>query len=126
MPRFDAAKLRARRAQLGLTIEELSDQTGLTKRQARKPERRYARLTDLESGAIRPCLQTLGKLCRALDCEPDSLFSGEPGDEADTRPTDLGEATDRWIAEQLAAAPPMTDRQAARTAAILFGGPGSA
>jgi hypothetical protein len=37
------------------------------------------------------------------------------------RPTDLGEATDRWIAETLASAPPMTERQAARISAILFG-----
>ncbi|MCI4357410.1 MAG: helix-turn-helix transcriptional regulator [Thermoplasmata archaeon] len=116
MTRFDGALLRARRETLGLTIEELSDLTGLTRR------RRYTVLMDLESGAIQPSVVALGKLCRALGVDPSALFSGEPDDDADDRPTDLGEATDRAIAELLAAAPPMTDRQAARMSAILFGG----
>jgi transcriptional regulator with XRE-family HTH domain len=113
--RFDGALLRARRETLGLTIEELSDLTGLTRR------RRYTLLMDLESGAIQPSVVALGKLCRALGVDPSALFSGEPDDDADDRPTDLGAATDQWIKDTLASAPPMTDRQAARTSAILFG-----
>ena len=47
---------------------------------------------------------------------------GAPGrPDADTRPTDLGDATDRWIAETLASAPPPTERQIARIRAILSG-----
>lgn len=118
MARFDGALLRARREHLGITIEELSDLAGLTRRRRRLP---YAVVTDLESGAIRPSVDTLEKLCRALGVEPSALFSGEPDDDTDTRPTDLGAATDQWVRDTLAAAPPMTDRQAARISAILFG-----
>jgi transcriptional regulator with XRE-family HTH domain len=112
--RFDGALLRARREQLGLTIEELSDLAGLTS------PRRYTVLIDLESGVIRPSVVTLERLCRVLDVGPGALFSGEADDGADTRPTDLGADTDRQIAEMLASAPPMTERQAARISAILW------
>jgi transcriptional regulator with XRE-family HTH domain len=118
MSKFDGALLRARRQELGLTVEELADLANLTGR----PKRRVATLEDFEAGRIQPSIGTLEKLCRVLGCDPGALFSGEEDDNTDTRPTDLGEATDRWIAETLAAAPPMTDRQAARTSAILFGG----
>lgn len=118
MPRFDGALLRARRQELGLTVEELADLANLTGR----PKRRAATLEDFEAGRIRPSIDALEKLCRALDCPPSALYSGDEDDDRDDRPTELGEATDRWIAETLASAPPMTDRQAARISAILFGG----
>jgi transcriptional regulator with XRE-family HTH domain len=117
--RFDGALLRARRQELGLTVEELADLTDLTGR----PKRRVATLEDFEAGRIRPSVAALEKLCRALDCSPSALYSGGEDDDRDDRPTDLGEATDRWIAETLASAPPMTDRQAARISAILFDAP---
>jgi transcriptional regulator with XRE-family HTH domain len=127
MSRFDGALLRARREQLGLTIEELSDQTGLTRR--RRPgdpppipwRGRYTLLMEIESGTIRPSVNTLEKLCRALGVKPSALFSGELDDDADDRPTDLGAHTDQWVKDTLASAPPMSDRQAARISAILFG-----
>jgi transcriptional regulator with XRE-family HTH domain len=97
MNRFDGALLRARREQLGLTIEELSDLTGLTRRLP------YAVVTDLESGAIRPSMDALEKLCRALGVEPSAVFSGELDD--DDRPTDLGTATGQWIKDTLARHP---------------------
>ena len=112
MSRFDGGLLRARRQQLGLTVEELCSLSKVS----------YATVMQLESGAQRPSIGTLEKLCRALGCKPGVLFSGEEGDDADVRPTDLGEATDRAIAEMLASAPPMTERQAKRISAILFSG----
>jgi transcriptional regulator with XRE-family HTH domain len=113
--KFDGALLRARRQELGLTVEELADLASLTGRS----KRRVATLEDFEAGRIRPSVAALEKLCRALDCPPSALYSGG---EDDDRPTELGDATDRWIAETLASAPPMTDRQAARISAILYGG----
>jgi transcriptional regulator with XRE-family HTH domain len=110
MPRFDGARLRARRKELTLSQKQLSDLTDTS----------FYALARFERGDMRPSVVTLEKLCRVLGCDPNSLFSGEEDDDADTRPTDLGDATDRWIADTLASAPPMTERQAARVSAILF------
>jgi transcriptional regulator with XRE-family HTH domain len=110
MPRFDGALLRARRKDLNLSQKQLSDLADTP----------FYTLAKFERGDIRPSVVTLEKLCRALGVDPNSLFSGEPDDDADTRPTDLGDATDRWVAEMLASAPPLTERQAARISAILF------
>lgn len=111
MPRFDGALMRARRQKLGLTIEQLSDLSTLS----------YASVMRFEIGRARPSVAALEKLCRALAVDPNSLFTADDDDETDLRPTDLGTAADLWIAETLASAPPMTERQAARLSAILFG-----
>lgn len=110
--RFDGALLRARRKKLGLTVEDLSGLAGLP----------YATVMNFETGTWRASVASLEKLCRALSCSPDALYSGEDDGEPDPRPTDLGPDADRWVAEALASAPPMTDRQAARLSAILFNG----
>ena len=110
MPRFDGALLRARRTDLKLSRKQLSDLADVP----------FYTLSKFETGAVRPSVATLEQLCRVLGVDPNSLFSGEQDDDADTRPTDLGDAADRWIAETLASAPPLTERQAARISAILF------
>lgn len=110
MPRFDGALLRARRTDLKLSRKQLADLADTP----------FYTLAKFETGAIRPSVATLEKLCRTLGCDPNALFSGEADDDADVRPTDLGDATDRWIADTLAAAPPLTERQAARISAILW------
>ena len=111
MPRFDGTLMRARRKQLGLSAPDLADLSKVP----------YATVLRLETGKQRPSVTTLEKLCRALTCSPDSLFTlDDDQDETDLRPTDLGAAADQWIAETLATAPPMTERQAARLSAILF------
>ena len=111
MPRFDGAQMRARRQKLDLTMEQLSDLSKVP----------YVSIMRFELGRGRPSVATLEKLCRALSCDPNSLFTAEDDDDAEILPTDLGTAADRWIAETLASAPPMTERQAARLSAILFG-----
>jgi transcriptional regulator with XRE-family HTH domain len=111
MPRFDGALLRARRKKLNLTLEELGELADLS----------FASVMKFETGGTRPSITSLERLCRALACDPNSLFAVSDGDDADLRPTDLGTAADRWVAETLASAPPLTERQAARLAAILFG-----
>ncbi len=110
MPRFDGALLRACRTDLKLSRKQLADLADVP----------FYTLSKFEKGDVRPSVATLEKLCRALGVDPNALFSGEPDDDADPRPTDLGDATDRWIKETLASAPPMTERQAARIAAILW------
>jgi transcriptional regulator with XRE-family HTH domain len=120
MPQFDGALLRARREQLGLTVEELSALTKVTDYRPGRRRTPSATVTDYESGVIRPSVVNLGRLCRALECDPSALFSGDEDDADDDRPTDLGEATDRWIAETLASAPPMTERQRAAISAIFW------
>ena len=81
----------------------------------------YASIMRFETGRARPSVATLEKLCRALSVDPNSLFTAEDDDDAEIWPTDLGTAAHLWIAETLASAPPMTERQAARLSAILFG-----
>ena len=110
MPRFDGARLRARRTELKLSrqdVAELSKQT-------------YSAITRMERGEMRASVTALEAVCRALSCTPDTFFDSEPDDDADLRPTELGAAADRWIAETLATAPPLTERQAARISALLF------
>ena len=111
MPRFDGALLRARRKKLGLTIQELSGLCGL----------KYVTLATLERGGARPSVTSLEKLCKALSCDPNTLFIVDDDDDADIRPTDLGAAADQWVADTVASAPPLTERQAARISAALFG-----
>lgn len=112
MPRFDGALMRARRQKLNLSAPDLHDLSKVP----------YASIMRFETGRARPSVATLEKLCRALSCDPNSLFvPDDDDDETDLRPTDLGAAADLWIAETLASAPPMTERQAARLSAILFG-----
>jgi transcriptional regulator with XRE-family HTH domain len=110
MPLFDGALLRARRTDLKLSRRQLGDLADVP----------FYMLAKMESGEIRPSVVTLERLCRALGVDPNALFSGEVDDDADIRPTDLGDATDQWIKDTLASAPPLTERQAARLAAILF------
>ena len=110
MPRFDGALLRARRTDLKLSRKQLADLADTP----------FYIVSKFETGAVRPSVATLERLCRVLGVDPNALFSGEADDDADTRPTDLGDATDQWIRETLAAAPPLTERQAARISAILF------
>jgi len=111
MPRFDGALVKARRKQLDLSAADLADLSKVP----------YATVLRFERNEQRPSVTALEKLCRALTCSPDSLFTlDDDQDETDLRPTDLGAAADQWIAETLATAPPMTERQAARLSAILF------
>jgi transcriptional regulator with XRE-family HTH domain len=110
MPTFDGALLRGQRAALKLTRRQLAELADVPV---------YA-LAKFEAGDIRPSVVTLEKLCRTLGVAPNDLFSGEVDDDADLRPTDLGDATDQWIRDTLASAPPLTERQAARVAAILW------
>jgi transcriptional regulator with XRE-family HTH domain len=111
MPRFDGALLRARRKHLNLTIESLSELSKVA----------YGSISRFEIGTQRPSVVALERLCRALSCDPNSLFTADEDDDADLRPTDLGTTADAWIAQTLASAPPLTERQAARLSAILFG-----
>jgi transcriptional regulator with XRE-family HTH domain len=111
MPRFDGALMRARRQHLNLSAPDLADLSKVP----------YASVLRFETGRQRPSIAALEKLCRTLACDPNSLFTADDDEEVDILPTDLGAAADRWIAETLASAPPMTERQAARLSAILFG-----
>ena len=111
MPRFDGALMRARRQKLNLSAPDLADLSKVP----------YSSVLRFETGVQRPSVTALEKLCRTLACDPNSLFTADDDEEVDIRPTDLGTAADRWIAETLASAPPMTERQAARLSAILFG-----
>lgn len=110
MPTFDGALLRARRTDLKLSRRQLGDLADVP----------FYTLAKFESGEVRPSVVTLERLCRALGVDPNALFSGEVDDDADIRPTDLGDTTDQWIRETLRTAPPLTERQAARISAILF------
>lgn len=111
MPRFDGALQRARRKHLGLTLDEL----------ARLCSRSYSTIVSLERGELRPSITTLERLCAALSCGPDVLFTADEDDDADLRPTELGRDTDAWVARTLATAPPLTKRQAERISSALFG-----
>jgi transcriptional regulator with XRE-family HTH domain len=111
MPRFDGARLRARRQHLRVSRDELARLASLS----------YSFVVGLERGQARPSISALERLCDALGCTPDTFFAAEDGDDADPRPTELGRDTDRWIAETLATAPPLTKRQAERVSAALFG-----
>jgi transcriptional regulator with XRE-family HTH domain len=111
--RFDGARLRARRKRQRLTVEDV----------ARLASLRYAFVVTLERNEARPSISALERLCAALDCDPRALFTAGPDD--DERPTELGRAADEWIAQTLAAAPPLTGRQARNISAILFGRGGS-
>jgi len=111
MPRFNGARLRARRKDLGLRREEL----------ARLARLSYSSVICLERDEFRPSIASLERLCGALSCTPDMFFAASDDDEADLRPTELGRDTDDWIARTLATAPPLTQRQAERISAALFG-----
>lgn len=114
MPRFDGARLRARRKYLGLKLDELARLSSLS----------YATLMGLERNQARPSIGSLERLCAALGCGPDMLFApaDDDGDtDLDLRPTELGRDTDEWIARALSTAPPLTTRQAERVSAALFG-----
>jgi transcriptional regulator with XRE-family HTH domain len=111
MPRFDGALMRARRNKLGLSAPDLADLSKVP----------YASVVRFETGRQRPSVAALEKLCRALSCTPDALFTADADDDAPVLPTELGATADAWIAETVASAPPMTERQAARLSALLFG-----
>jgi transcriptional regulator with XRE-family HTH domain len=110
MPRFDGALLRARRKQLGLTIDELS----------RLSSRSYSTVMSFERNQARSSISSLERLCRALGTTPDAFFTGEGDDEMDPRPTELGRDIDDWVARTIASAPPLTRRQAKRISTVLF------
>jgi transcriptional regulator with XRE-family HTH domain len=111
MPRFDGALLRVRRKHLGLTLDELARLSSLS----------YSTVISMERNHVRPSISSLERLCSALSCTPDTFFAGEEDDETDLRPTELGRDVDAWIARTLASAPPLTQRQADRISAVLFG-----
>jgi transcriptional regulator with XRE-family HTH domain len=112
LPRFDGARLRARRKLLGLTLDEL----------ARLSDRSYSTLMGFERNQTRPSIGSLERLCGALGCGPDMFFADAEDDaDPDLRPTELGRDADNWIARTLASAPPLTRRQAERISAALFG-----
>jgi transcriptional regulator with XRE-family HTH domain len=112
MTRFDGAKLRVRRKHLHLTLDELARLSSLP----------YAALMTMERDETRPSITALERLCGALDCTPDMFFTAADGDdEADPRPTELGRDIDEWVERAVAAAPPMTRRQAETISAALFG-----
>lgn len=109
MPRFKGAKLRARRKDLGLTVDELAHLSILS----------YSTIVAFERNQARPSISSLERLCTALSCTPNEFFGDD--DDDDLRPTELGRDTDAWIAHTLATAPPLTRRQAERVSAVLFG-----
>lgn len=109
MPRFDGARLRARRKHLGLKLDELARLSSLS----------YSTLMGFERSQIRPSIGSLERLCGALGCSPDTFFVASDNED-DLRPTELGRDTDAWIARTLASAPPLTRRQAERISAVLF------
>jgi transcriptional regulator with XRE-family HTH domain len=111
MPRFDGARVRARRKHLGLKLDEL----------ARLSKLSYSTLMGFERNQTRPSIGSLERLCAALTCSPDALFSPAEDDDADLRPTELGRDADEWVARTLSTAPPLTRRQAERISAALFG-----
>lgn len=108
--RFDGARLRARRNSLGLSPDEVARLACLSS----------SALRHLERNEKRPSIGSLERLCGALDCSPDALFSPGGDDGADLRPTELGPDTDAWIRRMLADAPPLTARQAEHISAVLF------
>jgi transcriptional regulator with XRE-family HTH domain len=111
MPRFDGARLRARRKYLHLKLDET----------ARLSKLSYSTLMGFERNQTRPSIGSLERLCGALGCTPDTFFAADDDDDADLRPTDLGRDADEWVARTLATAPPLTRRQAERISAALFG-----
>lgn len=111
MPRFDGARLRARRKNLGLTLDELARLASLS----------FSSVISLERNQTRPSISSLERLCQSLACSPDTFFAATDDDDADPRPTELGRDVDAWIARTLATAPPLTRRQAERISAVLFG-----
>jgi transcriptional regulator with XRE-family HTH domain len=111
MPRFDGALLRARRKHLRVTLDELARLSRLS----------YPFVMSLERNDARPSISSLERLCEALTCSPDTFFTPGEDDDADLRPTELGRDADEWIARTLATAPPLTERQAKRISAALFG-----
>jgi transcriptional regulator with XRE-family HTH domain len=111
MLRWTGANLRARRKHLGLTLRELGGLAALS----------YATIMSFERDDYRPSITSLERLCEALSCTPDTFFTAGDDDEADLRPTELGRDADEWVARTLATAPPLTERQAKRISAVLFG-----
>lgn len=67
---FDPARLKATRRARNITPEQLAVATGRT----------YPTVAAWESGRICPSLQALTRVCDALGCDLDDLFT--PADEA--------------------------------------------
>lgn len=65
-----ADRLRAHRAESGLSQYELADRTGLARTQ----------IADYEQGRHEPSLEALGKLSDAFGCSADSLLGRQPQD----------------------------------------------
>jgi transcriptional regulator with XRE-family HTH domain len=73
----------------------------------------------LKRDEVRPSISTYGKIVSVLGCAADDLLV--EADEPDARDSDLGRATDAWIKRTLATAPELTEAQARRVSAALFG-----
>lgn len=66
---FNGAKLLARRAELGLTQQELSDETAKRRRRIHRDT-----ISKYENGEAAPTALNLGMLAVALNCQPAALL----------------------------------------------------
>ena len=107
MPRFSPARLRALRADLGLSREAL----------AVRSKRSHSAIEKYEAGAMDPSSSSLYALADALGCQMADLFDQD-------QPADRYYLTADEVAEvraRVASMPEMTDQQLDEIAAVING-----
>lgn len=86
MTRFDGALLRTRRQELGLTVEELADLTGLSKMRA-------ATLEDFEADRNRPSMSAWRSSARRSAATPTRCSAASPTTGTTGRPNSVSTLT---------------------------------
>jgi transcriptional regulator with XRE-family HTH domain len=112
---FSGGKLSAAMRAQGLGVMEVAQCAGLS----------YSMVDHVRSGRRRPSALAAGRLAAAVGVRPSELYVQADGD-GDDRLTELGAAVDAWVELMLAAAPQLSQEQADRISAALFGAQASA